>query len=182
MKLKNALSVAAAAILASMFSVTAAAAIDGYVGLGVGSASYDYDDVDDSTAVMVYGGFRPGDGVFGVELAYLDLGDADVDGLPGVSFNMSGFNVSGVFKLTLDKATPLGVLFKLGFFSFDTDLETPIGNASESSTGLSYGIGLEYVVDKQISFRGEIQGFTGVEDFADDEDVTLVNVGLGFHF
>lgn len=174
----NKLSTALLAI--SLGSVSGLANADGYVGIGIGTASYDYPDINDSSAFMVYGGYLPANSILGVEVAYIDMGKADITSVPGWSLNVTGFNVSAVVSSAAVSKQPFYFFGKLGYYNFNNDLK-PVG-ISDSGGGLSWGLGLGYNFNKQFSMRGEVQGFSGVRDFANDSDVPLINLGLEYHF
>jgi hypothetical protein len=170
----------AAVFAVSVGSFSGSAIADGYVGVGIGSASYDYNDISSSTAFLVYGGYIFDDSLFGVEAAYLSLGQADITSIPGASLNITGFNASAVISSAGKSSAPLYFFGKLGIYSFDNELK-PTG-LSESSSGLSWGIGMGYKFNKHFSMRGEIQGFNGVKDFANNSSVPLINLGVEYHF
>lgn len=180
----------AAAIAASLFVTTGASyaaetASDSgfYIGAGLGMAYYNYDDVDDSNVITAYGGYRPATSPIGIEVAYVDLGQADISDPLMIfdSFNMKGFNVSALLT-SAGSGNPLAVFAKLGFYSLDTELDTVVGSFSESSTGLSWGLGLDFAATKSLVVRGEMLGFVGPEDFASEEDVFAINIGVNYRF
>ncbi|MBI3562814.1 MAG: hypothetical protein HY080_13970 [Gammaproteobacteria bacterium] len=153
-----------------------------YVGAMVGNASYDYGDVNNSTPTQFYFGYRKPDSIFGFEAAYVDLGDADVTSLSGVSLRAHGYNISGVYHSPNSRAS-LGFMLKAGFYSFDTDLKVAgMTILTSSGSGLSLGGGVDYAMNQYLSFRAELQGFVGVKDFANNSSVFSGNIGVEVHF
>ena len=178
--MKRSMTLLGAAATLALLSTTAAADSGGYVGGAAGFASYNYSDVEDSTAFSIYGGYRPRDGGLGLEVGFLDLGDADITSISGMSLNISGFNVSATYGTVPNVASPLTIFGKLGLYSFDTELAG--AGMSASSSGLSFGVGLEYTITERLALRAELQNFSGVEDFANDEDVSLISAGVSYAF
>jgi len=177
MKLTN---LSASLLAISLGGVSGLANADGYIGFGIGTASYDYSDINDSSAFLVYGGYLPANSILGVEVAYVDMGKASITSLPGWSLNVSGLNVSAIVSSAAVSSQPLYFFAKLGYYNFSNDLN-PTG-LSDSGGGLSWGLGMGYKFSRQFSMRGEVQGFSGVRDFANDSDVPLINLGVTYHF
>jgi opacity protein-like surface antigen len=61
-------------------------------------------------------------------------------------------------------------------------LSNSFESISDSSTGLSVGLGLEYAFADFLSVRADLDSLIGVEDFNKDEAITLFTVGAQFHF
>ena len=152
----------------------------GYIGGGLGLSSFDYDDIDDGNAYKVFAGYKFADSSIALEASYIDMGEADVEGVP-LELLIDGLNASLVFNPTAPNQ-PVSFLGRIGMYSFDTELKGPGGSITDDSTGLSWGLGIDFAASEHFSFRGEIEGFLGVEDFADDEMVTLISVGLQYNF
>ena len=93
-----------------------------------------------------------------------------------MDIQVDGFNISGVYNTTKNfgKAEPLNAFFKVGAYSVDTEVD----GLSEGSTGLSFGLGLEYAFTNHFSARIDFEGLSGVEDFANDETVTLFTAAI----
>lgn len=153
-----------------------------YVGAKVGNASYDYNDVNNSTTTQFYIGYRQPKSPFGVEVAYVDLGKADITSIPGASLNVSGFNISGVYHSPASTGK-LGFILAAGLYSFDNDLKAGSTTvATDSGSGLSLGAGIDYAMTQSFYFRADLQMFIGVKDFASDKTVSQGNIGLEYHF
>lgn len=177
--------VAGMLLAAGLMGSAGLAQAGGYLGGGIGSASYDYDDVDNSTAIKLYGGYTAPlapNSFFGVEAAYVDLGEADITSLPGNwSLQMEGFSVAGLFQYVLPDGG-LGFFGKIGAYSLETTLDTPYGSDSEDSAGLLWGLGLTYSLPSGLGFRGEIESYEGVDDYADDNAVTVLSAAVQYNF
>lgn len=156
-----------------------------YVGAGFGDAGLelqhsDLIDFDGSdTAFKLLGGYQFMK-YFGVELEYIDAGDADdtwrgqVEGFDTEVRNvigLSGFNASAVGILPL--GDQFNVFGKLGFIIWDADLEETISvdelkysetfRDSDSGTDFSWGIGASWYFLENFGVRVEYQAFE-IED------------------
>lgn len=178
-----------AAILASSISLPVIAADTGfYVGGSVGRSDYGVgpgdlgmtsgtvDDTD--TAYKVFGGYNFTRN-FGVEAAYVDLGDLTFSGNVGAtpvsgSADVEGFNISAVLTAPINER--FSVFGKLGAFVWDGDFSansTAVSwSGSDSGTDFSAGLGASYSFNKNLSLRAEYEYF-------DDVDTNLWTVGVG---
>ncbi|MEX0958544.1 MAG: outer membrane beta-barrel protein [Burkholderiales bacterium] len=175
------------ALLAMLGMGIAPAAAQGtgfYVGAGAGQTSSDLcsdpafaglscDDKD--TGIKVFGGynFLPN---FGVEAAWIDLGEASVSG-PGGSGKVSvdGYQIAGVGILPINPQ--FDVFGKVGFYMWDAELTSTFGNASEDGTDLMFGFGGAWNFTPQLSLRAEWERFD-----VDDEDADLLSASIVFKF
>lgn len=172
----------AGVVLAGGLLVAAGAAqAGGYLGLGLGSAGYDYDDVDNSTAIKIFGGYLVPESMFGVEAAYVDLGEADIESVPGWTLQMEGFYVAGVLNYTMHDGG-LGFFGRLGAYSLETTIDAGFADTSDDSTGLTWALGLSYSLPTGLGFRAELESYEGVEDFADDASVGVISLGIQYNF
>lgn len=152
-----------------------------YFGAKIGNASYDYDNVDNSTTTQFYIGYRQPKSLFGLEVSYIDLGKAEVTGST-LSLNVSGFNISGVYHSPATSGK-MGFFLNAGIYSFDNDIKvgsTTVQTASGS--GLSLGAGLDYALTDSFYFRAGLEMYVGVKDTDSDKTVTQGNIGLEYHF
>ncbi len=172
-------------ITLSLFTTIAHAGL--YIGGAAGKSDFSYSDIDDGSSKKFYIGYKPKDNHFAVELASVDSGDADIEdgfGIFNSSIRVEGWNLSAVYNTAanLGQDEPFNVFIKLGYYSVDTDIDTNISDLSEDSSGLSFGVGLEYAITNNFILRADIEGLSDVEDFADDETVTLASIGVQFQF
>ncbi|MDJ0813534.1 MAG: outer membrane beta-barrel protein [Woeseiaceae bacterium] len=167
-----------AAAVASLLLAPAAQADSGfYLGASVGDTSVEFDDFDENdTSWKAYGGYIFDMPVldFAVELAYLDFGSqggellqvpaaVDADGIG--AFGLAGMDF-GVF----------GWFVKVGYVSWDADLEAFGLSGSDDGTDLGYGLGFRLNFSS-IELRAEYE----LHEF-DDADVDMATVGVVWRF
>lgn len=125
-----------------------------------------------------------------VELAYLDLGQVDVDFTSIQAVNNleevhpesgDGFTLSVLYKHILDAKTNIRVRF--GAFDWSADYQTTQGNGtvtgtdSNSGTDIYWGAGLGHQVTDELTLIGEIQHF----DF-DRDNTTYLTFGAEWRY
>ena len=168
-KIVLAVAIAASFVAAPVFA-------QGYVGLGVGSASATGVDGSRGIApfsvtggnsskgfVKIFGGYQFSPN-WGVEAQYADMGNRDIALRNGAgvsvatgSLKFSQFSIAGTGTL------PLGANFSL-FGKLGASSNTAKGSLvgvtdSDSTTSLMLGIGAAYSISKQISVRVEYENF-----------------------
>ena len=163
-----------------------------YIGLGFGlseidtgvsnlNGTADLDDEDNGFKIFAGYQFCP---YFGVEVGFIDLGEAELKGNTGDTFDLKGTTyiflannvtlntevrsipVFAVFSLPLDK--PTGVEFlkhftpfaKVGFHYWEADLTVAAGNLNrvttdDDGTDFAFGLGLNVNFTDHIAIRGE---------------------------
>lgn len=160
---------------------------DIYAGGALGWGDFDYDDIDKGFARKAYIGYHVDGTRFAGELAYLDSGDADIDGVSS-ALRVSGFNASFVYNTETDPGTtsPINFAFKAGLYRLTSDLDSSRGSAvrsdSASSMGLSLGAGIDYFVAENAAVTFGLDRLINVKDFADDESITFIMVGAKYYF
>ena len=180
----------ATAVLLSIGAVAAVQAADVYVGASLGASSWKIDedptvqvDKNDTGYKLFFGvAFAP---AIALEGGYVDLGKAKFSGsLNGntVAGDLSG---SGVFLDLVGRAaltSDWSVFGKIGAFNGKAKgTVTGIGSASDSGTDITYGVGVNYAISKQVSVRGEWERFR-FKVFGDKGDVDLLSVGVTYSF
>lgn len=156
----------------------------GYVGASVGRSFYDLncasgfscDDEDIGGKIFTGGKFNR---MFGVEVAYVHLGQADANG---------GTTKVQLANLSLVGNVPLGDRFniygKVGGFYGWTDIDatapgTPSGE--ENDLGLSYGAGVQFDINRNWAVTGDWDHYR--VDYVDrSDDVELLSIGLMYKF
>jgi OOP family OmpA-OmpF porin len=126
-----------------------------YVGIGAGSARY-YDNIldDTDTGLNIYGGIKFNE-YFGLELSYTDFGKQEDEFTSVYTFDVSvevvglGFSAVGFLPISDN----LGLLGKLGVIDLEADLTFDAHPESKDGSDLFYGIGAEYRLSEQFSFR-----------------------------
>jgi OOP family OmpA-OmpF porin len=181
-------------VLSGLFAASQASAQGFYVGGSVGKSDIDDEvasglitagSVDGSdTGLKIFGGYQFNQN-FGLEVAYVDLGEASYSGtfsgLPvtGGKVEISGLNVSAVG--TFPVSPSFAVFGKVGLFAWDAEASDVTGgvpfSASDDGTDISYGIGVSYNFTKNLSARAEWEAFK-----TDPADASLLSIGLAFKF
>jgi OmpA-OmpF porin, OOP family len=167
------------AVSALFFAGTAAAQQPGlgsvYIGGTIGQAEYkDGGGGDDKdTAWRILGGYQF-NRHFAAELGYHNLGEASAAGgaLEGTAWELVGV---GAYPI-VDK---LSVYGKLGVYR--GELEAP--GAEETNTDLTFGVGLQYDLLKNVGVRGEWQRYSkmGGGNLV-ETDVDVLSVGVVYRF
>ena len=136
------------------------------------------------SAFKIFGGYMF-NRHFGLEAAYVDLGEASYSGnfvgLPvtGGRVEVSGVNISALGAL------PIGERFslfgKIGLFMWDAEASDTTGgvpfSAQQDGTDLSFGVGVGYQFTRNLGLRAEWEMFT-----TDDAESSLISVGLLWRF
>ena len=143
----------------------------GYVGASIGQAEYDIDCPggfscdDNDTGFKIFAGGRIRN-FFGVELAYVDMGEIQ---LAGGTSDASGVNISAVGYLPLNER--FSFFGKVGTTYGWTDTSTAtLGGVEEEDFGLSYGLGLNMEFAQQWAARAEWERHN-FEFAQDDRDI-----------
>jgi OmpA-OmpF porin, OOP family len=159
-----------------------------YIGLSFGQSSVDVDCTgaiscdDTDTALKFIGGYRFNRNL-GLEIGYTDLGEATfTDSISTVTFESSVIEVVGVGSLPI--ADQFSVFGKIGMYRGDVDASDPaFGSASDSNTGLTFGVGAQWDFTKNLGLRGEWQRYADVGgDNVGESDVDVLSVGVVFRF
>lgn len=139
---------------------------------------------DDDTGWKIFGGYNFNQN-FGVEAAWVDLGEATANGTIGAAaatanVEVDGFNISAVGRV------PLGEQFslfgKLGLYVWDASASATVATTSvfldNDGTDISFGAGGQYDFSKNFGVRAEWERFSNVAD----DDVDLFTVGIAVKF
>jgi OmpA-OmpF porin, OOP family len=124
---------------------------------------------DKDTAWKVFGGYQI-NRTFGVELGYANLGEITV---PGAGAEVTAIELLGIAAIPVG---PVSLYGKLGFARGKVKGTGALGGVSDTSTDLTYGIGVQYDFTKQLGIRGEWQRY----DF--DDAVDVMSIGVVFRF
>ncbi|MGC2048622.1 MAG: outer membrane beta-barrel protein [Gallionella sp.] len=135
----------AVAVLLSAAIAAPAVASDMYVGVNIGSAEIDLPGASSTTSIALLGGYTFNKN-FAAEIAYTDFGSHDYGG--GLTLKSSGLSISGVGSYPINEQFSL--FAKLGFASTTLD---PSGSPTEDDTDMTYGIGGQFDVNKQVGIR-----------------------------
>lgn len=164
-------------VFASFTSVASAGA---YIGATVGQADYDTSGFDDPTSYSLLAGYNFNQ-YFGVEVAYLDLGDSDDDIAPVWTIAVDGFSASLVGKYPVTES--VDVFAKAGFYSWEVTIEEDgFGEfASEDGTDLAIAFGAAFAITPNIEIVGQYMAFEADVE-GDSSDVSNVSVGVNYKF
>ena len=157
-----------------------------YIGGATGKAEFDYSDIDDGDAEKYYIGYQIPGKLYGFELASIDSGAANIDDTTFgfESIRVDGYNLSAIYNTAqyFGFKQPVNLFFKLGYYSVETEVKTSTLSFTEDSSGLSFGLGIDYAINDAFSLRADLEGLYGVDDFADDEIVTFITIGAQINF
>jgi OOP family OmpA-OmpF porin len=136
------------------------------------------------TAFKVFGGYMF-NRHFGVEGAYVNLGEAsysgDFFGLPvtGGKVEVSGFNVAALGSYPITEQ--FSVFGKIGLFIWESEASDTTGGLPFSNqadgTDISFGLGVGYNFTRNLGVRAEWERFK-----LDDVDATLISLGVVWRF
>ena len=152
-----------------------------YVGGGFGLSQFDYEDVDDGSATKLFVGFEQEDSPVYFELALIDSGDADIEGA-GLTLNVSGMSFGVGYRGVMNYETGSAFFLKGGLYNTDTEISDGFNTATDGNSGLFIGFGGDLMLNPSFGLRFDMEGLLGVEDFADDNNVTLITLGALFKF
>ncbi|MEE2729794.1 MAG: outer membrane beta-barrel protein [Pseudomonadota bacterium] len=158
-----------------------------YLGASLGTAEVDFSDgegddeieFDDSdTGYKLFGGYNLGLLPFldlAVEAGYMDLGsvkgdignftDNELEAYGWTAYGLGGFNLG-----------PVGLFAKVGYFAWDSDIDTALGDDSESGTDPAFGLGAKFQLGS-IAIRAEYEMFD-----LDEVDIDYISVGASYTF
>jgi len=210
MRMKK-LAAALAALTLSSVATTEVLAQEWYAGIGIGQSGLDNvcedgnlsgcDDTD--TGWKIFGGYQIDD-TWAVEVTYYDFEDiAEIKNRGGPANDANGeadaFNVS--IKGNMPIANNFTAFAKIGVYraniEFDFDTDTTVWDGEdETSTGVSWGLGMEYELSDMFGIRleweqlesveGEINKGTAGIDAAGasqfEEDLDLISLSAVFNF
>ena len=148
-------------------------------GAGAIGASCD----DSASGFRVFAGRQFGRNV-AIEVGYVDLGSVGGSlGPVSVSLAASGLDASAIFGVPLGEKVSL--FTRLGVYHLSGRVSSNVGfSESDSSTDLTFGLGLRFELGTRAALRVEWQRYSGVGDAATigTADVDLVGAGVLFRF
>ncbi len=195
MKIRKILVAAALAL-----SATQASAQGGFLGGSIGQS-----DIDDEITTGLINGNQSVDGKdtawkifggymfnrhFGLEAAYVDLGELSYSGtftdafgtapVTGGKVEVFGFNISAIGALPVTER--FSVFGKLGLFFWEAEASDITGGqpffAQDDGADLSFGVGLGFNFTRNLGVRAEWELFDNISD----ADASLISVGLFWRF
>ncbi|NOU01776.1 MAG: outer membrane beta-barrel protein [Gallionella sp.] len=168
------------AIVALLSAFAAAPALaENYIGVNVGSAKIDLSGASNTSSFALLGGFGVNENV-AIEVAYTSFGK---DNAANGSIKSKGVSFSGVGSYPINEQ--FSVFGKLGFASTTVDvtvLTGPFaGSGSSSKTGLTYGFGAQFNVNKQVGIRAGYDSYK-IGDSSSSSDQNVMSIGGIFKF
>ena len=137
---------------------------------------------DKDTAWKLFGGFQI-NRTFSVELGYANLGEGTASG-GGVnaSIESNAWELVGVGMFPI--ASQFSLYGKLGLFRADSDLSGNLGSGSDSSSGLTFGVGGQYDFSRNMGVRAEWQRYADVggDNTGGESDIDVMSIGVVFKF
>jgi OmpA-OmpF porin, OOP family len=142
------------------------------------------------TAWRVFGGYKI-NRTFGVELGYIDFGEASASGtISGVSVRATGeataWDLAGTASFPV--ADRLSVFGKLGLYRAKTEVRgtaaiagfSATASDSESNTGLTFGVGGIYDFTRNIGVRVEWQRYNNIggNRVGGKDDIDVLSIGV----
>jgi OOP family OmpA-OmpF porin len=194
-KIRKALVASALALSGSLAATQASA--QSFLGASLGQSDIDSDitaglitsgSVDGKdTAFKLFSGYMF-NRHFGVEGAYVDLGEVSYSGnfgaalVSGGKVEVSGFNVAALGSYPISEQ--FSVFGKIGLFIWEAEASdvtagVPFTTANDG-TDLSFGIGVSYNFTRNLGVRAEWERFK-VELF-NDADADLLSIGIVWRF
>jgi OOP family OmpA-OmpF porin len=190
--MKSMATVAVVGLAAALAAGSAAAQTtpSGYLGFGAGQSKYNFSGCsspcdDKGNGYRLFGGYQFNRYV-AAELGYGDMGKATF-GASELRSTVWDLSAVGTWGIPIGgKGIGLAVLGRLGVYMGDAKAKTPSTGAElkHGTTDLTYGLGLQADLNRNIAVRGEWQRFAkmGGGGLGEKGDVDLLSVGALFRF
>lgn len=180
--------VAVLGIAAATLALPAAAQMSmnaAYIGGQLGQSKFGGDcgapncDTKD-TSFRFFGGYQFTPNI-AAELGYTDLGKvkADVPGLGSGEVKGTAWDLSGVFSWPIQQ---FGVFGRLGVARVEAKPGGIFVGDSTSKTGLTWGLGGSYDINRNVGLRLEFQRFRVDSGGGDTNDVDNLSIGVLYRF
>jgi OOP family OmpA-OmpF porin len=179
-------------IFSALLSMASSASYaDAYIGLGIGSASYNVDlsglgggDFDDNgTGTKIYGGYAFND-YFAAEATYYNFAEASVGAVessPGSGvFNSANADMKGIGAYVVGMypvSKEVNLMLKLGVLNWDANLKVNNTSGSNDGTDIAYGVAASYAFTKELLLAAEWESFD-----TDNPEVSMLSLGFKFIF
>lgn len=172
-------------IISSVLSFSAMTVVaDPYLGVAVGTASYDVDlgtgadFEEDGTGTKIYGGYNFNK-YYAAEVVIYNFAEASVGAVeitPGsdpvsADVSMKGIGAYAVGMYPLSKEVNL--MAKLGVLSWDADIRINTTNGENDGTDVAYGLGISYAFTKELLATAEWEAFN-----SDNPELTMLSIGF----
>ncbi len=131
---------------------------------------------EDETAIKLFAGYNFDLPVIdvGIEAGFVDFGEPEINVLgDDLLIDTSGINLWGIASLD---AGPFDIFGKLGYIAWDAEASYQGLSDSEDGSDIGYGVGLRFNL-ASLEIRGEYELYD-----LDGTDLTMLSVGIAFHF
>ena len=162
---------------------------------------------DSATGYKLFAGYSFHENI-AVEFSYIDMGEVDANSnASGTFYDLVNNSIDGdlfastkakvdAFTLDVNLNVPItsvaALIVKAGVYDADTKLELDAGGSisaenfnnskTEGSTGLHYGIGINFKLTDAIGLRAEWERLDNVEANDGESDVDLISAALIYNF
>lgn len=147
-----------------------------YVDAAIGATSLDESidlPIDDDATALRFGlGYDLGNNI-AFEANYINLGDFEIGST--LKGEVDGGAISALFSLPMTDF--ITAKARVGFFSWEAEVNTPEFDSNIDGDDVFYGVGLEARLSNQFSLNGEWQRFE-----LDDSEADVFFVGAQFRF
>lgn len=168
--------IAIVALLSAFAAAPAMAAEGYYAGVNVGSAKIDISGADNTTSLALLGGYTVNEN-FSAEAAYTNFGSKTY---VGGTIKSHGISFSGVGSYPFSEL--FSVFGKLGVASTTIDVTANgLGSASGSTTKLTFGLGGQFTLNKQLAIRLGYDSYK-VGDSGGTNDQKVTSIGGIYKF
>lgn len=175
---------AATSVVATMLALgaQAPARAEVVVGGGVGVTQLSgYNDVDDAFAWRGFVGYRAPDIPLYLEAQYFETDELEVDGADDIGLEFEGYALALGYRVVFGEFGS-DVVLKGGGYMQDTRAHVGGLSDEDDADGGLLGVGGNWMLTPHLGINFDVQFLFGVEDYADDEDLTIATIGLVYSF
>jgi hypothetical protein len=152
------------------------------VGGGAGVAQLSgYNDLDDAFAWRGFIGYRAADIPLYLEAQYFETDELEIEDGDDVGLEFDGFALAVGYRVVFGEFAS-DLVLKGGGYVQDTRAHAGAVEADDDAQGGLLGVGGNWMLTPHLGINFDVQILFGVEDFADDEDLTIATVGLVYSF
>jgi OOP family OmpA-OmpF porin len=150
---------------------------------GVGGSGITCEDTD--TAFKIFGGYKVNQN-FSAEFGYSNLGEVKASGFGNsVAISSTVWELSAIGSIPV--AEGFSIFGRLGGYHGETEI-SGLASGSETTTDLTYGIGLQYDINKNFGLRGEWQRYSKIKarnqanGATGESDVDVLGISFVYRF
>ena len=109
-------------------------------------------------------------------------GDAEVTSLSGIDLDVDTINLGLTINSSTNDNSRVNLFGQGGIYFANTTLSGPFDSVRENSNGFLLAVGAEFRLNPYFGVRAEAFHLFDVEDFANDESISIFNLGGQFTF